>query len=107
MEGNIVTAAKWLGAAMILSSAILAGGLHCVLSSRTSNTDQPAEVTSNPAIPSPPQLQGSSAPGDLQELAKAFHSSGTESQADPKSADPPQSLFGEPTLRPEKDVTAP
>src|SRR5690348_12338618 len=34
MQGNIVTAAKWLGASLVLASVILVGGLYWVLSSQ-------------------------------------------------------------------------
>jgi hypothetical protein len=32
MQGNVVSAAKWLGASMVLASIILVAGLHWVLS---------------------------------------------------------------------------
>lgn len=33
MKGNVVTAAKWLGASLVLASVILVGGLYWILSS--------------------------------------------------------------------------
>jgi hypothetical protein len=39
MQGNIVTAAKWLGASLVLASVILVGGLYWVLSSQVGRLD--------------------------------------------------------------------
>ncbi len=36
MQGNVVTAARWLGVSLVLSSLILVGGFHWALSSHFS-----------------------------------------------------------------------
>ncbi|AGA31595.1 hypothetical protein Sinac_7562 [Singulisphaera acidiphila DSM 18658] len=105
MEGNVETAAKWLGASMILASGILVGGLRWVLSSRES--DQPARTIPFQAIEPRPTVQASPVPGDLEELTRSFHGLGPEANALPSSADRPRSLFADPTPRPTQGNTSP
>ncbi|SIO32976.1 hypothetical protein SAMN05444166_3831 [Singulisphaera sp. GP187] len=112
MEGNIVTAAKWLGAAMVLASAILAGGLRSALSTveRKPPEKTPSIPTQAPEV-APPILETGPLPGDLEELAKSFH--GPKPKAGPLPSAPAQlrprsrSLFAEPTPGPPPSDTNP
>ena len=107
MEGNVVTAAKWLGAAMVLASAILVGGLRWVLSSkvewdRAVGTPPIQAIEAKPPVPSP---------GELEELAKSFRGLGPEPNALPSERDQPRLLFAEPPTEaapgPTQDGTGP
>lgn len=97
MEGNVVTAAKWLGASMVLASAILVGGLRWVLSSVEGERPSGA-----PNIEASQSVQAAPLPGDLEELAKSFRgpSPRPEANARPGSADQPRSLFADQPLGP-------
>lgn len=82
MEGNIVTAARWLGASMIAASAILVGGIHWTLSRQTSRLAAPAPAPAQAsAPPAAPALVGEPVRSDMEELARVFRNQGK--QADP------------------------
>ena len=95
MEGNVVTAAKWLGAAMVLASAILVGGLRWVLSSKV-EWERPVGTTSVPNIEAKPTVQAGPLPRDLDELARSFRGLGPEPNTLPSKRDQPRRLFAEP-----------
>lgn len=88
MEGNVVTAAKWLGSLMVLASLILVGGMRWVLGSL--EWDRPGESIPGQAAKAGPL------PGDLEALAKSFHDSGPATTANPTATVPPRSLFADP-----------
>lgn len=90
MEGNVETAAKWLGASMILASGMLIGGLRWALSSRES--DRPAETIPFRAIEPKSTVQASPLPSDLEELTRSFRGLGPEADVLPSSADRPRSF---------------
>lgn len=92
MEGNVVTAAKWLGAAIVLASAILVGGLRWALSPLDRDRS-----TATPPIAAKPADQAGPRPGDLEELAKSFHGLGTDPNIHPSVENPPRLLFTEPS----------
>ena len=75
MEGNIVTAARWLGASMIAASAILVGGIHWTLSRQTGRL---AATAPAPPPPAAPALVGEPVRSDMEELARVFRNQGKE-----------------------------
>jgi hypothetical protein len=88
MEGNVVTAAKWLGSSIVLASLILVGGMRWVLSSV--ERDRPARSTPVQAGQADPP------PGELEELAKSFRGLGPDATATkPTSAPPPRPWFAD------------
>lgn len=80
MEGNVVTAAKWLGSSMVLASLIFVGGMRWALSSV--DWAHPAESSRIPAE----QAMVPTTPGDLKKLAEVFHGGEGNAVADQASA---------------------
>jgi hypothetical protein len=79
MEGNIVTAARWLGASMIAASAILVGGIHWTLSRPAGRLAATASAPASPPAPTAaPALVGEPVRSDMEELARVFRNQGKD-----------------------------
>jgi hypothetical protein len=91
MEGNVVTAAKWLGASWVVSSLIVVAGMRWPLTCR--EPDRAIGPTPVQAGPKTPLAD------DLEELARSFRGAAAPeaTTAGPTPSVPPRSFFDEPT----------